>query len=447
MAEKYLTQAEWKSASKGTTWKADPMSRALAAFEKADKEDPTAAIAALAEVERQCDALAKAHRGDKALASFIGDVTKALVRRRAELHKAQQDAAAAGKRDDEDDGPDDKLTDAKKLLALLSLLKRDPELRLPFSVVDGRDDQEPLFVLGKKIAPKKLHAKLQELSGVKAGSFGQAWIEGQALILQVGNKPLAGLSKKARIPIRGCGFKVAKIVLWDEAGGVLEESADEAAAAQSPEAAAAPDPQRARFEQALAELVPRIQAALGANHPAAAKLREVLAFAREKAQATQFGPALQALEALQRLLGAPAGAGPAADAAAPPRGDYARCSKAWVATRTRLAEDVGRLRDAILAEYRGSPLLPEVASKVGRLDQMVGRFDANLAALLDQAEAAADEAGRIRLHREAAASIKRMLAQLDSDPILSRLADNPFVPIDPRSSLNATLQVLARQVP
>ena len=40
-----------------------------------------------------------------------------------------------------------------------------------------------------------------------------------------------------------------------------------------------------------------------------------------------------------------------------------------------------------------------------------------------------------------------MLAQLDNDPILSRLADNPFLPIDPRSALSATLQVLVKQVP
>lgn len=143
---------------------------------------------------------------------------------------------------------------------------------------------------------------------------------------------------------------------------------------------------------------------------------------------------------------ATAAAVPAA-AAVPPRGDYARSSRAWTVARTKLTAEVGKLRDAILAEYKDSPLLPEVSSKVGRLDQMVARFDTNLATALDQAQAAADETARIRLHREAAASIRRMLAQLDTDPILARLADNPFVPIDPRSALNATLQVLARQVP
>lgn len=91
-------------------------------------------------------------------------------------------------------------------------------------------------------------------------------------------------------------------------------------------------------------------------------------------------------------------------------------------------------------------MLAEVSAKVRRLDAMVARFDDGLDQLLEQAAAAADDAERDRLHREAAAAIRGMLGRLDSDPILSRLKDNPFVPIDPRAALNATLQVLAKQV-
>lgn len=462
MAEKYLTQAEWKSASKGTAWKADPLTKALAAFEKAEKENPAAALTALAEVEKQADALTKANKGDKTLSAFVGDMTKAATRRRAELQKEQKEAEAAEQEGDEEGG-DDALIDPKKLLTALNLLKRDAAARMNFSTVDSKDDKPPMFALSRKQAPKKLFTKLQDLAGTKVGSFGQAWLDGQVLILQVENKPMAGLTKKLRVPIKACGFRVAKIVLWDASGAVLEESADEAAAAivgdgqavpeAPPQPAQAADPQRTAFEQKLAELIPKVQAALASAHPAAAKLREVLGFAREKAQAAQFAAAVQALGALQALLAAPPAAGAAAAAAAPaeagvpPRGDYVRCSKAWVATRTKLVGDVAKLRDAILAEYKGSPLLPEISSKVGKLDQMVARFDDKLAAVLDQAQAAADEAARIQLHREAAASIKRMLAQLDNDPILSRLADNPFLPIDPRSALSATLQVLVKQVP
>lgn len=465
MADKYLSPSDWKSASKGTAWKADPLTKALTTFAKAEKEGAAGALDALAEIEKQATALSKSHKGDEALASYLGNLGKSVDRRRGELQK-EADAARKGGGDDDEEGADDTLIEPKRLLAQLNQLKRDPARRVNFATVDGRDDGDPLFVLSTKIAGKKIWTKLQDLSGVKAGSFGIAWIDGQTLVLQVDNKPLSGLAKKVRLPIRACGFKVGKVALWDAAGGVLEESGDDSAAgdvaaaaggaaAPAPaaaQAAAAPDPQRLRFDERVAEFAPRLQAALSANHPAAAKMREVLAFAREKAQGSQFAPALQALDALQALLAAPAAAAPAAaasasDAAVPPRGDYARSSRAWAVTRTKLAADVGKLRDTILADYQGSPLLAEVTSKVGRLDQMVSRFDANLAAVLEQAQVAADEATRVRLHREASASIKRMLAQLDSDPILSRLHDNPFLPIDPRAALNATLQVLARQVP
>ena len=87
-----------------------------------------------------------------------------------------------------------------------------------------------------------------------------------------------------------------------------------------------------------------------------------------------------------------------------------------------------------------------MSARIDRLDAVLQRFDDGLALVLKQADAAVDDQERARLHQAAAASIRRMLSQLDTDPVLSRLKDNPFVPIDPRAALNTTLQVLARQV-
>ncbi len=461
MADKQLSQSEWKSASKGTAWKADPLTKALAAFEKADKSDDAAeTLSALADVEKQADVLAKAHKGDKALSGYLGELDKAVTRRRAELQKAQAEAAKKG--GDEEEEADDVLLDPKRLLAQLSLLKRDPAKRLNFAVVDASDKRPATFALSGKIAGRKLFAKLQDVAEVKLGSFGLAWLVEQTLVLQVENKPMGGLTKKIRTPIRDCGFKVGKVVLWDASGAVLEESAEDgpeamgAAEGKEPERKEpepAGDPQQLRFEQRLGEISPRVQAALAGSHPAAAKLREVLAFANDKAGGGAFPAALQALEALAGLLGAAAPAAaaaqaaPAAPAAPAAEGNaYARSGRAWSITRSKVAADVARLRDAILAEYKGSPMLAEVSTKVRRLDAMVARFDDGLDKLLEQASAAADDAERTRLHKEASAAIRAMLGRLDSDPILSRLKDNPFLPIDPRTALNATLQVLAKQV-
>lgn len=73
MVDKYLGPTEWKNTSKGTSWKAEPLGKALAAFDRAEKSGGTEALAALADVEKQAGALAKAHKGDKALAAWLDE--------------------------------------------------------------------------------------------------------------------------------------------------------------------------------------------------------------------------------------------------------------------------------------------------------------------------------------------------------------------------------------
>lgn len=471
MVDKYLSEKDWKNASKGTAWKADPMAKALAAFEKAEKGTPIAALEALAEVEKQSAVLGKSAKGDKPLTAWLAELEKTIARRRRELDKARDEAEAAqkskgkgdGAGDDEEEGAAGLLLDPKRLLAQLTLLKRDPERRANFAFVDAGDRREAVLALSPKLAGRKMFTLLQQATGVKVGAYGTAWLDGLVLVLQL-DKPFSGLVKKVRGPVRDCGFRITKVVLWDASGAVLEESAEEAdgkGADQAPEASVplqgkpSADDRATLFEQRLRALAKPLQAALAGAHPSATKLRELAGFAREKAQAGQHAAALQALEALHKLLQAapppkasstvnPPAQAPGAGKAAPV--EYARCGKAWAATQTKVADEIKSLRDAILAEYRATPLFDAVSARIDRLDAVVQRFDEGLASVLKQADAAVDEQERARLHQAAAASIRRMLSQLDTDPVLSRLKDNPFVPIDPRAALNTTLQVLARQV-
>ncbi|MDE3011069.1 MAG: hypothetical protein KGI67_09290 [Pseudomonadota bacterium] len=461
MADKYLNLREWKAVSKDSAVKGDALSKALAAFAKAEDGAPQAACAALDEVRKQADLVAKAAKDDKRLSGWLADLDKSIAQRRRELTRAAEQAAAGDADADADADADDAaaaaLFDPKRLLGQLNLLRRDPERRANFAFVDASDTRAATLTLSSKMAARKLFSRLQDATGTRAGAFGATWLQEDTLVLQV-DKPLSGLLKKMRGPMRACGFRVPRIVLWGPEGNVLEESGEaqegQTAAAAEAVAAAAPDGRapeqpRAGFEQRLRALTAPLQAALGDGHPAAAKLREVLAFARDKAQTGQFGPALQALDVLQKLLAGPAdaaaAAASAARAAAAPA-DYARCHQAWSAARGKAADEIKRLRDTILAEYQNTPLQAQVATRVGLLDELLEQFDDDLAATLQQAGIAADDSERARLHGVAADSIRRLLLRLDQDPVLRRLKDNPFAPIDPRAMLAATLQALARQL-
>ncbi|MBQ0931882.1 hypothetical protein [Ideonella alba] len=466
MADKYLSEKEWKNTSKGTAWKAEPLAKALAAFEKADKSGPEDGLKALDEVQKQADLLGKSAKGDKVLTTWLGNLDKSISSQRKDYEKVVAEAAKAAKNakdaakgeseDDEENAAAAVLLDPKRLLSQFQMLKRDPQRRAQFAFVAAKTESG--FTLSPKVAGRKLFAKLSEALESKVGTFGVAWLDGTTLVLQI-DKAMGGVVKKVRAPIKACGFRIAKVVLWDAEGKVLEEdvadekdlpppegsSSDNAPPQESPRSE---DPQKTPYEQRLKALATPLQQALDGGHPAAAKLRELLNFAKGKADGGQFGAGLQALEVLAKLLGQGGGEAPAPTPATdvPKKADYARCAQVWTVTRTRVSDDLKKLREAILSEFAASPLINEINARIGRLDEVAQRFDDQLEAVLSQAGAAADEAERIRLHRQAAQSIQRMLSQLDTDPVLSRLKDNPFVPIDPRAALGATLQVLSKQV-
>src|SRR4051794_2542509 len=80
MSDKNLTELEWKKFSKGRDLKDAALVKALAALEKA--KDPDQQLTALAEIEKQADALRKSAKGDKEVGSYFDDLDKALDKQR-----------------------------------------------------------------------------------------------------------------------------------------------------------------------------------------------------------------------------------------------------------------------------------------------------------------------------------------------------------------------------
>ena len=103
MSDKPLTEAAWKTFSKGGSYKDAPLLKALAALDRAEKGGAQAQLEALEELEKQADALRKANKADKKLGDYLDDLDKALARQR----KTSQAALEAEKRssDEEEESP------------------------------------------------------------------------------------------------------------------------------------------------------------------------------------------------------------------------------------------------------------------------------------------------------------------------------------------------------
>jgi hypothetical protein len=194
--------------------------KALARLDKTDERKPEARLEALKdlvkEIPRQVKTLVKLKKqlGDKPFGT-LKDQLYAFLDEAETLQKKAQ-AALDAEDDEDEDSVASALVDAKLLLKQLNMCRRDPERTMKFAFVDAKGKEQPaMLALHPKMSARTLFAKLQAAAGVKTGAYGSVWVDGTSLMLQL-DKPLSGLVKKVRVPVKACGFKISKAVLWDE---------------------------------------------------------------------------------------------------------------------------------------------------------------------------------------------------------------------------------------
>jgi hypothetical protein len=179
----------------------------------------------------------------KAAQAYAKAVASGLDELEAEFTQAAKAMPASKGKDDgdDDDEPSSALADPKRLYKQLQLCKADPSRRVNFAMVDD-GKQDPVLVLHPRLAGRGILAKLIKDLGINKGAFGQLSLNGMVLQLVV-EKKVSGLTKRIRIPIRQCGFKIGKVMQLDEKGQSLEEDLDEESEApetQSQEVPTAP---------------------------------------------------------------------------------------------------------------------------------------------------------------------------------------------------------------
>lgn len=228
---------DWKLFAEGWTRPAKTLAELDAERSRRDKAYGDGALSLKKLVQAVLGAAKLAEKAGKPLPDTIKSITKAanayvdaIEKGADELRAAYDKAANALPRDTDDDDAEDAtpsaLVSPKLLLKQLTLCRKDPERRMNFAFVDGDGKGQPaMLALHPRMGARMLFAKLQAAAGRKAGAYGTAWVDGTSLMLQL-DKPLSGLVKKVRPPVKACGFRIARAVLWNPDGTEFESDAD-----------------------------------------------------------------------------------------------------------------------------------------------------------------------------------------------------------------------------
>lgn len=448
---------DWKLFADGWTHAAKTAAELEAEGSRRDKAYSTGVLPLKKEAQA-VGALAKAAEkgADKSLVQTLKAIGKA-----AEAYAAAVDEAAAAlkeayekaqdalpEEDDEESAPS-ALVNPRLLLKQLTQCRKDPERTMKFAFVDARGKDEPAtLALHPRLSPRALFGKLQAATGSRTGAYGTAWVDGQSLMLQL-DKPLSGLVKKLRAPVKACGFRVARIVLWAEDGKVFEqdEQAEEAAGdasagsgAQEPGLAPGGHDAGEAFKARLATLIPRLKEAQAAGRASALDAKSRVTDAGTSAGRHDFVRANALLDEAEKLL-APSSGAPAFDEAAF-RAAWKEARDGWTDAIETVDAQIARLQ-AVLRDQPDEDLV-EIA-EFG-LPALTGDFKAPMmAAVMDVDRASGDTLPRAaRRARSLAASFAEYLDEAQTVAVTD---DNDFgVTVTIRKTIGGALRQLEQSL-
>lgn len=353
---------------------------------------------------------------------------------RKEFDRAHSGLAArapgSGGADDDDAGS--ALLDPKRLLMQLTLCKRDPERRVPFGYVDGHDKQPGVLALHPKIVARKLMSTLQDETGGKTGAYGTAWVEGTELMLQP-DKPLAGLVKKLRAPVKASGFRATKIVIWNADGTIFEQETalDDDAAAMTPGVQAPADDPLHAFTTRLKAFLPLLAAA--GDSPQAQAAKRLAGEAGVQARNGDFAAAQDRLGEAERALGAAAAATGGTSART-----YAPLVPLWDTTSEAVVEQASTL----VVELRKLDE-PELDRMADDLLAAIERLLTPVAELVEDFDAFGDTV-RPEYAPDALRQVEAIRVELDRNRLIAAADENPLgVPLHIGRTLRMALDDIA----
>ena len=302
MSDKSLTEAAWKTFAKGKDIKDSALLKALAELAKAERAGPDAHLVAIAEANKQVELLRKVHKADKAIASYLEDMAKALAKETKEAELAAAKLKAAD--DDEDDDSPAALT--TKMVALVRMVPKGVQL----NALIGISGKQAAVMLSKRAAGASQKKIVKEyLNADTKFVIGTCLFEANAHTFVVMSQA-AGLAKKIKAAIKDqTGLTVKVRVRGEDPNDVDEDLIEEGDAAtagkQGATATTAPNAEselQSRFAAKLEAMQRAVEAALKAGGPTAPKVAALFKFAKDKSAAGDFKAAMDSLAALTKLL-------------------------------------------------------------------------------------------------------------------------------------------------
>jgi len=374
MADKNLSESNWKSFAKTRDIKDAPLLKALAELVKAERAGDAAWLDALADVEKQIEIVRKACKADKDVLAQLKLMDSAVASERKDASRQAEQTAKAAEAAEDEEGPAALTT---KLRPLIRSVRKGERCHAMIAV----GSKEAAVMLSRRPLTASAHKPLKDYlndSGAPKFHVADCLFEANAVTFVVAGSA-SGLAKKikaalfkqteqrVKVRVRGespddiddDGDPADPADEADESGESNEApSANAAAAAQPAQAAAAqpaaaqPDPAqptavgatagpsdvetlRREFKSRLAALVPRVKALSDAGWPAARATTTAVA----EAAALLPGDATRALERLAAIAASvEAAEHPPAVAAAP--GGVAAAAAAALAAGTSVPEAV-----------------------------------------------------------------------------------------------------------
>lgn len=397
MAEKHLTDAAWKTFAKGKGYKDLGLVRTLDELARAGKGPAEGRLQALDALEKQAEQLLKAHKGDKALADYIAELDKALGRERKQAERdAKAEQAAQQAAADADDEADTPAVLTTQIPALLRELRKGRAMHALVATA-GRD---AAVLISRKPISTARRKLLTDYLGIGGGAkfiAADCLFEAQAVTFVVATQA-GGLAKRLKAALLAqAGLRLKVRVRGAEADDVDEdlEGDDDDGDGDGDDSAA--------NTRSSTSSTPPSSRAEGAKDTASAK------------EAGRFV-------------------------------NHAKAKLTWNSVRQKVKADLQALEQAIRDEYGHRQDVPDLATKLRKLDTVLATLDESLSTTLDDALNAPDLAARAALHDKARQVVARYKAFVDTDPLVAAIDSNPFVPLNTHATLSKTLQVLDRSL-
>jgi hypothetical protein len=477
-------EAKWwdtnqpKGINKGRDLKSalDDYEKARATLQKSGKEDDLKpCIIAIGKVRQAVEmVISEADKAKKsppkgADAEDLGNTVDAL-KKFARMYDSEKSDLEKLVKEEEEEG--DVFSDpAKYKKYLLKMLRKagggEP---LNFGLALGKSGGDHRMAISKSKGGQGLARQVMDSTGLHTMTFGTLMEDKDSpefLKLNLEGKQIAGLKKKADrmlkifkpLPYSQVILMVGGVEVDDIADPDDTDVDDEAPTA--PQQAAAPptqpegqkpnpqDPTLGQLRANWEKILPAVRQLISANGPNAAGLAASGKQFQEAMRAFDVANAKKSLGDVITLMRGGVGAavpGGQAQAPAPATSgpvEYAALVQRWTEARGKAANDLQKLRAAILDEFKNEPEFGAIQQNIGRLDAIMTTLNGSLQDTLAKAQNAAEN-DRAALNAQALEEAKKYAGYVSSDQLVAAVQDNPFTPVDLRGTLSAPLQEIEK---